>query len=441
MRMLHALIATLRAARRDVRGNVLMLFGFAVPPMTFAVGMGIDYARAMKSQTKLNAIADAAALVAVSKTVMTLPDAAAATYALQMFQIQAAAVLGPGQVQITSLTATAPTDSNGRRTATVKYTGTSGNAFARILGMGSLNIGGTSVTTNATAPDIDFYMLLDVSGSMALPTTTAGLKKVADSNNKSCQFACHSTNDLKGTDATGKQTDLYGVAKSYGLTLRIDEEGTAVSQLTADASSTSSKNGADYRIAISTFRGKGGFNTIQSLTANMTTASTKTTALTPSLYYTNGCPTSACKSTEVGYNDQDTGSSDAFDQMNTLIPTPGSGLKGGAPQAVMFIITDGMRDESRPGGRPEVAIDTAKCTTLKNRGIRIAVLYTEYLPQSLANDSWSQTNVAPYLNTVEPALQACASSGLYTKVSTDQDIYTALDALFQNAVATARITN
>ncbi|MDQ1229362.1 hypothetical protein [Sphingomonas sp. SORGH_AS_0879] len=119
---------------------------------------------------------------------------------------------------------------------------------------------------------------------------------------------------------------------------------------------------------------------------------------------------------------------------------PGNGIGKDAPQAVLFIITDGMRDEQRPGGAPEVAFDTAKCDMIKNRNVRIAILYTEYLPDSMDGDRWSQDNVKPRLYKVEPALKACASSGLYTKVTTDQDIYTALDALFQNAVATARIT-
>lgn len=434
------LFRIVRAIRRDRRGSVLMIFGFAVIPLVFAVGMGIDYARAMKAQTKLNAVADAAALVAVSKTVMSVDDTSAASFATQMFLVQAQSVLANAQVTLTGLTTAAPTDKNGRRTATVTYTGQSTNAFARILGLSSLTIRGTSVTTNATAPDIDFYMLLDVSSSMALPTTSAGLTKVGQSNSSGCQFACHSTKDLQGTDANGKLTDLYGVAKSYGLTLRIDDEGTAVSKLASNATNTSSRNGADYRMAISTFRGAGGFTTIQPLTSNLSAAATTTKNLQPSLFYSNGCPTQACKNTEVGFNDLDTGTSDAFTRVNTQMPTPGTGMNGKTPQAIMFIITDGMRDESRPGGRPEIAIDTAKCDAIKNRGIRIAVLYTEYLPQSLERDAWSQQNVAPYLYQVEPALQACASNGLYTKVSTDQDIYTALDALFQNAVATARIS-
>jgi hypothetical protein len=126
--------------------------------------------------------------------------------------------------------------------------------------------------------------------------------------------------------------------------------------------------------------------------------------------------------------------------MNAMMGTPGSGVNGDNPKGVMFIVTDGMRDENRPGSKPEAAIDTTKCDAIKARGIRIAVLYTEYLRESLDNDSWSQTNVAPNLYKVEPALQACASSGLYTKVSTDGDISAALSALFQNAVATARIS-
>ena len=399
----------LRRIRRDTRGNVFMMMGFALLPLTFATGMGIDYARAMKAQTKLHAGADAAALTAVSKPLMPLPDATAAAYAVQMFNAQAQSVLGNNNDTITGRTVTAPTDPNtGRRTATGTYTATSPNFFSGLLGMATLSIHGVSQTTNATAPNIDFYMLLDVSESMALPTTSAGLSQVAASNTSSCQFACHSTNDVKGKDAHGNMTDLYGVAQSYGLTLRITDEGTAVSKLTSDAQSTSSKNGASYRMAISTFRGVGGFATLQPLTSNLSQAATTTTNLQPTLYYANNCVTQACKNTDVGAADEDTGSSDAFSHVNTLMPAPGTGLNGNQPQAIMFIITDGMRDETRPGGRPEIAFDSSACSTIKSRGIRIAVLYTEYLAQSLANDNWSQTNVAPYLSQVEPALQACA---------------------------------
>ncbi|WP_322964504.1 TadE/TadG family type IV pilus assembly protein [Sphingomonas fuzhouensis] len=436
-----ALLRTGRDVLRHRRGNVIMMFALALPVLGTSIGMGVDYARAMQAQTKLNAIADAAALSAVSKTALPTTDSNAADNAKAIFRAMAAPLTASGEVRISDLTVDTATDRNGRRNATVTYTAVSHNVFGGILGLSSLTIGGRSATTNAIAPDIDFYMLLDVSSSMALPTTTAGLAKVAASNDRNCQFACHSVNDLQGRAANGQMTDLYGVAKSYGLPLRIDDEGRAVSKLTANATAVSSKNGADYRIAIATFRGRGAFSILQQRTTNMVAAAKTTTNLVPHQYYSNGRPSSADDPSEPGYDDQDTGISDAIDQINTrMITTPGSGVGNKAPQGILFIVTDGMRDEYRPGGLPEVEIDTAKCDMIKARGLRIAILYTEYLKESLTGDWWSETFVKPRLYKVEPALQACASSGLYTKVTTDQDISTALDALFQNAVATARIT-
>jgi Flp pilus assembly protein TadG len=434
---------SLRTMLRQRRGNVMMMFALALAPLTCSIGMGVDYARAMKSQTKLNAIADAAALLAVSKSAMQADDGYAAYVARQFFVLQSASLIKSSGITLSNLTIQAPTDASGRRTATVSYRATSSNVFARVMGLNNLTISGKSATTNATAPDIDFYMLLDVSNSMALPTTTAGLAKVAASNSSGCQFACHTvTGTPMGRDRNGNMTDLYGVAKSYGLPLRIDEEGRAVSKLAANATSTSSKNGADYRIAIATFRGQGAFSILQRRTDRMADAAQTTQDLVPYQFYKNGCPTSACKTTDPGYGDNDTAVSDAMEQMNSqLITDPGTGINRNAPQAVMFIVTDGVRDERRTNNQPEVVIDTAKCDMIKARGVRIAVLYTEYLPESLTGNRFGQSAVAPYLYKVEPALKACASAGLYTKVTTDQDIYSALDALFQNAVATARITN
>lgn len=440
MPILPAITRLIRDALRQRRGNVIIMFALVLPVMTFAIGMGVDYARAMKAQTKLNAIADAAALSAVSKSIMPSSDGAAVTYATSVFQAQAQALVSAGDIAITKLTIAAPTDSAGRRNATVTYAGVSNNVFARILGADTLTISGTSATTNAVAPNIDFYMVLDVSASMALPVTSAGLAKVAQSNSKGCKFACHSDNDLTGRDAKGNITSLYDVAKSYGLRLRIDEEGAALSRLSTNITSTSSKTGAAYQVALVTFRGRGGRTVLTPRTANMSTIAAKAATLATPVYYSNGCPTQRCLNTEVGWGDMDSATSDVMTWMRDNMGTPGSGINGQKPQGVMFLITDGMRDEYRNGGVPEIAIDPSICDGIKARNIRIAILYTEYLREALDNDSWSQTNVAPYLYKVEPALQACASPGLYTKVTTDQDIFGALDGLFRSAVATARIT-
>jgi len=147
-----------------------------------------------------------------------------------------------------------------------------------------------------------------------------------------------------------------------------------------------------------------------------------------------------------GINDSDmlTNFTTSLTSINAIMPVPGAGTKKGSdsPQGVMFLITDGMRDENA-GGRKLGPMPTAMCDTIKAKGIRIAVLYTEYLWES-ASDGWSISNVrTPFLNPPEkisPPLESCASPGLYYKVTTDSDMSAALASLFQKAVQAAHLT-
>ena len=435
-------VRSIRRLAGDRRGNVLMIFGFALVPITFATGMGIDYGQAMRLQTKLNAAADAAALSATSQAEMDDTAANAAARALIVFQVQVddSVNLVPINYSDTSqfkITVTDTATATGTtRNATVTYRAKSNNLFAKILGTDTLTIKGTSQANASTAPNIDFYLMMDVSGSMALPTTSAGLATLKTATG-GCAFACHATNADKAKDKNGNTTDYYGVARSYGIPLRVDEEGTATQSLMTIAKSTQTQNGATYRMSISTFSEAGTFNNIAPLTTDLDTAGTKAATAQVSNYYSNNCPTSSrCNS------DQDSGHSDAFTRLNKLMPTPGTGNKADKPQQIMFLITDGARDENRGGADgqyPEMAIDTALCDTIKARGIRIAILYTEYLADAINNESWSNTHATPFLYKIEPALQACASTGLYYKVTTDGDISAALNSLFQQAVSTSHL--
>jgi hypothetical protein len=152
-------------------------------------------------------------------------------------------------------------------------------------------------------------------------------------------------------------------------------------------------------------------------------------------------------------NDRATDFEVVLPALNSCIAAPGSGQSPGTPQKVLFIVTDGLADEVDPGNcaawpngnlltgqtRCIEPINASLCTTIKNRGIRIALLYTTYLlPNS---DSWSNSNVVPLLPSIAPALQACASPGLYFEVSPTQGISQAMTTLFQKVVSTAHITN
>src|SRR3546814_5748695 len=55
--------------------------------------------------------------------------------------------------------------------------------------MRALTISGSSTSNAAKAPFIDFYLLLDTSPSMLLPSTSAGLSAMRAATG--CAFACH----------------------------------------------------------------------------------------------------------------------------------------------------------------------------------------------------------------------------------------------------------
>src|SRR3546814_13820176 len=88
-------------------------------PMVFATGMGIDYSRAAKLRTKLNALADAAALSAVTRPMMDKSSTYAKQIATNTFSAQAASLSG-AEVSKLIITVTDSANINIGRTATVR---------------------------------------------------------------------------------------------------------------------------------------------------------------------------------------------------------------------------------------------------------------------------------------------------------------------------------
>ena len=121
------------------------------------------------------------------------------------------------------------------------------------------------------------------------------------------------------------------------------------------------------------------------------------------------------------------------------MPTPGNGTNsaGDKPQEVLFFVTDGVEDELNinrliqpiNGGNGA----TNYCTTIKNRGVKIAVLYTEYLPVP-SNASTMRTSRRSSRN-IGPTLQACASPGLYYDAAIGADLGAALSQLVPDRLA------
>jgi hypothetical protein len=428
---------------RDRRANVTMIFGLLLVPVLFAAGMGVDYATAARKKSKLNAAADSAALTAVTPSAMALSLSNAQTAAQNMFTALSSQVTG---LQSGSLTSTVTVTDNGLiRTAMVTYSARSQVSFGGIIGQSSLMIGGTSTASASLPPNIDFYLLLDDSPSMGIAATTAGINTmVANTKSQSgCAFACHESNPSADNLGNPGGEDNYQLARNLGVTLRIDLLNTATQNLMTQAQTTESQTSATYRMAIYTF--DYAFHNLESLTSNLTTAKTAAANIQmPIVYQNNWLTYTQLKNNQhtVGYSDTDTDFSTAMNSLNAIMPNPGSGTStvGDSPQEVLFIVSDGVEDAWVNNARVQALMDTSWCTTVKNRGIRIAVLYTEYLP--LPTNSWYTSYIAPFQPNIAGNMQSCASPGLYTAVTTDQDISAALNTLFLTAVAqSSHLTN
>jgi Flp pilus assembly protein TadG len=429
----------------DRKGNVAIIFALSLIPIIFLTGMAMDFSSAISKRVRLNAAADAAALAAVTPTMMGQTVATATTAAQNVFNGTAAGI--PGATGVTPSISVTSTNGGLTRTVTVSYTANSTNSFPNVLGLitgksqASWSISGSSTSTATTSPNINFYLLLDNSPSMNIAATTAGINTMVSNTSAQggCAFACHETDPAADNLGNPHGEDNYTLAQNLGVTTRIENMAAATQALMSTAQSTMAANNATYEMAIYTFN-VSGTTTVQSLTSNLTTAGTAASGINVLEVYDNGCLTkSNCN------NDTDTNFPSAMSQINGYMPNPGTGTANSTPQEVLFLVTDGVEDDntgvcSQPldGTRCQAPFDTTWCTTVKNRGIRIAVLYTEYLP--LPTNSWYNQWISPFQTQIATNMQNCASSGLYFAITTDGDISAAMQALFEQAVATARLT-
>jgi Flp pilus assembly protein TadG len=437
------------------RGAVAIIFAFAAMVLVVAIGMGIDLWQAYAVKARLQSAVDAASLAIAStdRTQFTQAQLQARVQAYVTANYPTWALGTPGT----------PTLSYGStdNIIIVDDTASVPTTLMQIIGVNTLSVSATG-QAKAAWPNIDFYLLLDSSPSMAIAATQAGINTMVSNTNNTkyptpkyptqqggCAFGCHETNpsaDNLGNinQTTGKADpnyDNYQLAKDLNVTLRIDNLRTAAANLMTTASNTMLTNNATYRMAIYSF--DVAFNTIQALTTDLSAAQTAAQNIQLLTMCQNN--TTLINGTCTNNSDADTNYDNAMTNINTIMPAPGHGTKspGDTPKEILFFVTDGEEDEivsgcstsatvDCSGSRQESVMDPGWCTTIKNRGIVIAILYTEYLP--LPTNTWYTSHVSKYQPNIGPTLQSCATPGLYTEVLTGQDISAALSQLFILAV-------
>jgi Flp pilus assembly protein TadG len=522
MILLKKVVRRAAAFRRNSRGNVAVITALATLPMIAAVGCVIDYTTASMIKTKLQSAADAASLAAVSTNSPLVTTAKAmsgsgtvsggSTFALNFFNANLSTT--PQDVGYTSLTPNATVSKNGMKlTATVSFTAQVPTTFMGIAGFNKINLSGTSTASYTLSTYIDFYMALDVSGSMGMPSTSSEQTRLMAVNPDNfalypsgCTFACHfqaagactqsnqgqtyainnpqpgqhmptsqssyipnpnpggycqgyTISRLGTTTQTigGKQVPVVNWAANPGVTacpnpgnssciqLRLDAVGYSISQLliTANAAEAQSGISNQYRVGLYPFIEDA--YTYFALTTNVSATGAGTLSDAASKLATL-LDTGQNSSLGSGGTHIDSSLSD----INNLIASVGTGSGPNNTLPYVFLVTDGSQDPQTQwngnwsGSNHATTLNATICTTMKNRGIIVAVLYIPYVQvnpvnASFANDEddYANNNIA----NIPGSLQSCASPNFYYTASTPADITTALKQMFQQAISTAHITN
>jgi Flp pilus assembly protein TadG len=483
--------------RRDKTGNIAVIFAIALLPVLSSVGCAIDYSQTIRMRSKLQSAADAASVASISQMsagynaalLMTSDGAVAAavTDANNIFNGNINNASGYSNLSLT----TTVTKTGVKLAANVQFTADVPTTFMSVVGYQKLTISGTSKSSASLPPYLDFYLMLDVSGSMGLPSTNAEQTRLASINPDNytsypngCTFACHFTNSGACPASTEKYNtngycmgfSMSRVSYSGVKTLLLNNSNKLPSSMlsTLTPVSSCSTDGTDACIQL---RADAVGYAVQQLlvTANATQKMTNQfrIGLYPFVRYLyayaplttaiNGSSTSPGTINYAAANlatQLDTGANaslgsggthfeNAFPTMNTTITSVGDGSATTKSLPYVFLITDGAQSNqtywsgSWAGSNSATTMDTSKCKTLKDRGIIVSVLYIPYQPiqnpTTFANseDFYANANI-PF---IPPSLTACASPGYFYTANSPADITTALNAMFNHALVTAHITN
>jgi len=435
-----------------------MITALSITGIVGAAGIGIDYFNALAAKSRLDLASDAAAIAAINTAqsyIMTYSatqtDPALTSAAIAAGQAQALKVFNSNAGdtdKIASTPAITMTRSGQTFNATITYQAASPNAFGPIFGVKQMNITGASSSSLTMGKYLDFYLLLDVSGSMGLPATTEGQLQLAaispDEKNQypgGCVFACHFSQKMCTTITspnTAQQCQGYKLAQSNNIELRAAAVGSAVQSLLSTATATETIPN-QYRVGLYPFISQMG--TLYSLSSNLTAAQTAAGTL--------GSLLDTGQSTTV-YGSGGTHFENAIPSINTLITSVGNGSGALNTQPFVFLVTDGADNNqyyttssnSWTGSQPQ-NMNPALCTPLKTRGITVAVLYIPYQPITNPNSSFANNEdgkVNAIVPTIPTTLEQCASPGFFFSAYTPQDITNAMQAMFAQSLAAARLT-
>lgn len=438
---------------RDKRGNFVLLFALIAPLLVVIVGMGVDYYVALSDKSRLDTAADAAALAAVntakayyaansgSQSGTTLEANAQAAGQAQGLKVFAAnvgsTVLAGTPVPVITFTQAPLTF-----IAQVKWTAQVLSHFGPLVGLSDFTIKGDAQAQTGLPKYLDFYVVVDTSGSMGIPTNAADQQTLIETNPDNpieasagykggCQFACH---------FSGYQGFTYTQQNNIVIPLKLNSVGASVQALLATATSTETIAN-QFRIGIYPFI----VHPIQAASLSSDLSSTGTVASVAG----NLANYLDAGTSNDGMGSGGTHFENLWSGLNSYLQTPGTGLSSASTLPFIILVTDGVQNGQTytngnfSGSTPQVPSLTF-CTNAKAAGYTVAVLLIPYNsivdPEPIWNNEDGVVNSLIANNQISPAMQSCASPGYFFSAATPADISNAMQTIFYQAVQSARLT-
>lgn len=398
----------------DIRGNVATIFALTLLPVAAAIGAAVDIGRIVTAQTHLQAAIDAAALAALAETT---PDHRRDDVARTAFE----ASLSEDLRDIAPTLTVQVTGTAGQRSARITYSANLPLAFGGLFGISTMDISGETQAGVTVGGAMDIALWLDASASMGVAATEAGRDQLralssGDPTLQNCAFACHMPTSLPAPWANSMQR-----AHANNIRLRIDVmkenvammierihevqvEGQTVRYSIAGLSRT-----FEPRLALTS-----DYDAVHAAVDNFTLSGT---------VHAGGASASRL--------------SPALDTGAGTLPAQGGDGTADNPRQFVVLVTDGMQFDwasISPG-----PINVARCEAIKSRGISLAVVQLRYV--SLAGDWAFDHYVAPVYNQLGPALEACASPGMFFAADTPEQIQDAFGELAIRIRGALRLLN
>ena len=421
---------------RNRRGNVVILFAFSLIPMLGLLGLAVDFSATMRAKTALDAATDAAVLAAATEASQIIQTQSTSTYDATPTAIYYGNIAG--QNVFTANAAMVKTVSTPVLTlnlqrpntgidilATGSYTAQWPTSFGKMFGTPAMNFSGQSASDLSLPKYMTVYVATDISQSMGIAATQADMSKLA-SLTGGCVFGCHVASS--GQAQTNEQIAHNPV---NNVTLRIDVIKQAIQSMISTAQSL---NTGTPTISF-------GLYTLQEKIAADNTNYYNVLS-SPSTNY--NVLSSLVNAIDLGSNDSSgVGDSDFTNSVSLFsssqVGTSGNGTSSSNQQNFVFLMTDGVQDVkgSCTDGHCTSAFDPTLCTSLKNKGVTVGVIYTTYVP--FPTEQTYQDLVAPIQSQIGPNLKSCATPGWYYEASDGPDIKTAVNAMFAQALSSQRL--